>query len=138
MIKLFIDSDVILDVLIEREEYLHAAELMTCLVEKKYEGYTTPVVIANIHYIMSKYASFKKSIQNIKRLRSFLSILTIDEEIIDSALHSEFKDFEDAIQYAASKQNGIDFIITRNKGDYKTSDITVLDAREFLELNIER
>lgn len=134
MTKLFIDSDIILDLLIKRDNYIYAAELMTCLMNKKYKGYTTPIVISNIHYIMSKFGSYKKSIQNIKKLRAFLSIMSIDEGIIDEALDSEFKDFEDSIQYITSNRNKIDFIITRNKNDYKKSEITVLDAKEFMEL----
>ena len=135
MTKLFIDSDIILDLLIERDNYIHTAELMTCLINKKYKGYTTPIVISNIHYIMSKYVNYTKSMQNIKKLRTFLSILPIDEEIIDEALYLNFNDFEDSIQYITSKRNNIDFIITRNKNDYKKSEITVLNAKEFLELN---
>lgn len=135
MTKLFIDSDIILDLLIKREHYIHAAMLMTDLMNKKFLGYTSPIVISNIHYIMSKYESSKKSIQTIKKLRILLSILPVDESTIDEALSLDFKDFEDAIQYVAAKNNNMDFIITRNKNDYENSKISVLNAREFLELS---
>ncbi len=135
MTKLFIDSDIILDVLIKREHYIYAAKLMTDLLNKKFIGYTSPIVIANIHYIMAKYENSSKSIQNIKKLRIILSILPIDETIIDEAISLNFLDFEDAIQYVTAKNNHIDFIITRNKSDYKNSKITVLNAEEFLRLS---
>ena len=136
MTKLFIDSDVILDLLMKRDDYISSAELMTKIVNKEYSGYTSPIVIANIHYIMSKYEDKKKSMHNIRKLRKFLSILTIDEEIIDEAIFSDATDFEDAIQYITSEKNEIDFIITRNKKDYKNSRLPVLNTKEFLRLDL--
>ncbi|MCK5672700.1 MAG: PIN domain-containing protein [Spirochaetales bacterium] len=135
MIKIFIDSDIILDLFLKRNEYESAAELMTGLVEKKYLGYTTPIVVANIHYIMTKLESKNKSIENIKKLRKFMSILTVDEEVIDDALSLGANDFEDSIQYIASEKYKMDFVITRNKKDYKKCKLTVLNAQEFLRLD---
>lgn len=134
MIKLYIDSDIILDLLVKRNDYDNAAELMTKINKKKYKGYTTPLAVANIHYIMTKFGGKKKSIKNIRKLRKIISILSIDEEIVDEALLSDNTDFEDAIQYIASEKNNIDFIITRNKGDFKNSKLPVLNAKEFLRI----
>ncbi len=135
MIKLYIDSDIILDLLLKRYDYYNnAAELMTKIDKRKYKGYTTPLVIANIHYIMAKFGGKKKSIKNIRKLRKLISILSIDEEIVDEALLSDNTDFEDAIQYITSEKNNIDFIITRNKGDFKNSKLPVLNAEEFLRI----
>ena len=134
MIKLYIDSDIILDLLLKRNDYDNAAELMTKINKKKYKGYTTPLAVANIHYIMTKFGGKKKSIKNIRKLRKIISILSIDEEIVDEALLSDNTDFEDAIQYIASEKNNIDFIITRNKGDFKNSKLPVLNAKEFLRI----
>lgn len=135
MIKLYIDSDIILDLLLKRYDYYNnAAELMTKIDKRKYKGYTTPLVIANIHYIMTKFGGKKKSIMNIRKLRKIISILSIDEEIVDEALLSDNTDFEDAIQYITSEKNNIDFIITRNKGDFKKSKLPVLNADEFLRI----
>ena len=135
MTKIFIDSDIILDLLLKRNEYNSAAELMTGLIDKKYLGYTTPIVVANIHYIMTKLESKTKSIENIKKLRKFISILSIDEEIIDDALSLGASDFEDSIQYIASERYKMDFVITRNKKDYKKCKLSVLNAQEFLILD---
>ena len=135
MIKLFIDSDIILDLLIKRKEYESSALLFTQLEKRDFIGFTTPIVIANVHYIMTKYAGKKKSILNLRKIRKMLSILTLDEEIIDEALYSDAPDFEDSIQYIVSEKNEIDFIITRNKDDYKGSKLPTLTATEFLEMN---
>ncbi|ADK79551.1 type II toxin-antitoxin system VapC family toxin [Sediminispirochaeta smaragdinae] len=136
MIKLFIDSDIVLDLLIKRNEFESSAILFTQIDRKEFQGFTSPIVFANVHYIMTKYAGKEKSILNLRRIRKILSLLTINEEVIDEALYSDAPDLEDSIQYIASEKNGIDFIITRNKKDYKGSKIPALSATEFLEMNI--
>jgi len=137
MIKLFIDSDIILDLLIKRNEYQSSAKLFTIIENKELKGYTSPIVFANVHYIMTKYGGKEKSILNLRILRKFLSILTLDEEILNEALYAEAPDFEDSIQYISSEKNEIDFIITRNKKDYKRSKIPALTATEFLKINLK-
>lgn len=134
MIKIFIDSDIILDLLLKRKEYAHSAQLMTEIVSGKLKGYTSPIVIANIHYIMCKLESKKKSLDNIRKLRKIISILSVTEEIIDKALLLEAPDFEDSIQFITSEKNKMDFIITRNRKDFKESRVPVMDAQEFLSL----
>lgn len=136
MTKVFIDSDVILDLLIKRNEYKSSALLFTLIDKEELKGYTSPIVFANVHYIMTKYGGKDKSIENLKKLRKLLSIMTIDEEIMDEALNIIAPDFEDSIQYIAASKNDIDFIITRNLKDYKGSKIPVMTAKEFLESRI--
>ena len=137
MIELFIDSDIVLDVLIKRNEFESSAQLFTLLENEELKGYTTAIVLANLHYIMTKYGGKEKSIITIRKLRKILSILSLTEEIIDEALYTEAPDFEDSIQYIVSEKNGIDFIITKNKKNYKGSKVPALTAREFMDLNIQ-
>jgi predicted nucleic acid-binding protein len=137
MTKLFIDSDIILDLLIKRNEYDSSAKLFTLIDKKLFSGFTSPIVIANVHYIMTKYSGKEKSIQNLKLIRKLLNIVCIDEEIIDEALNENASDFEDSIQYIASFKNEIDFIITRNVKDYKGSKVPVLTAKDFLEITLK-
>jgi predicted nucleic acid-binding protein len=59
-------------------------------------------------------------------------LLSVDKKIINDSLESGFYDFEDAVQYYTAKSSGIEIIITRNKKDYITEDITVMSADEFL------
>ena len=84
---------------------------------------------------MIKLENKNKSIENIKKLRKIISILTINEEIIDDALSLGAVDFEDSFQYITSEKNKMDFVVTRNKKDYKMSKLPVLDAKEFLILD---
>jgi predicted nucleic acid-binding protein len=134
MNRLFIDSDVLIDLLAQRENYVEMATLMTIIGEKKAAAFTTPIVLANVDYIITKYSSKAKSRKAIKSLRKRLSILPMDEKIVDTALESEFTDFEDALQYYAAEKQGIDFIITRNKKDYARGDLKVLTAQEYMDI----
>ena len=135
MTKIFLDSDVLLDLFFKRDDFESISEIMTNIVDKRYIGYTSPIVIANIHYLMTKLGNKKKSLSNIKKLRTIISILTIDEKIIDDALSLNAVDFEDSIQFLTAEKNHIDCIITRNKKDFKKSKLPIYNAKEFLELN---
>ncbi len=135
MQKIFVDADVILDLLAKREpHYKYAATLFTLIDRSKVKAFTSPVVISNIYYILRKLKKREFAGNKVRKLRLLLNVLTVNEKIIDLALSSSFKDFEDAIQYYASVENRIDFIITRNKKDYKPSEIPVVLPEEYLNI----
>jgi predicted nucleic acid-binding protein len=62
-----------------------------------------------------------------------VKVAPLDDKIVELALVSDFKDFEDAIQYNTALENGIDVIITRNKKDFKNSKLPIMNAREYLK-----
>lgn len=134
MNSLFVDSDILIDLLAQRENYLEAAALMTIIAEEKATAFTTPIVLANVDYVITKYSTRAKSRKAIRALRKRLSILTIDEKVVDAALESEFLDFEDALQYYAAEKQGVDFIITRNKKDYSKGSLRVVTAQEYMNM----
>ena len=135
MLRIFIDSDIILDLLARREPYyIHAAKLFTLIDRKEILAYTSPLVFANLHYILSKLKSNSQALKYLKELKSLVNVLPIDEKIIDRSLSSEFRDFEDAIQYFTAKAADVSFLISRNKKDYKKATITVCTAEEFLKI----
>ncbi|RJQ57356.1 MAG: PIN domain-containing protein [Stygiobacter sp.] len=134
MIKLFVDSDIILDLLAEREpHYIHAARLFTLINQNKIIAYTSPLIFANLHYLLKKQTANFVALKSLRKLKTLINILPIDERVIEQSLNSEFNDFEDAIQYYTAVNNGITLIITRNKIDYKRSKIDILTAEEFLK-----
>ena len=135
MNKIFIDTDIILDLLTKREpHYLYAAKIFSLIEENKIAAFTSPIILANIYYILARITNRKNSFENIRKLASFLKIAPIDEQIIILALNSNFKDFEDALQYYAAKKQEILFLITRNKTDYIVKDITILTAEEYIKM----
>ncbi len=135
MQKIFIDTDIILDLLAERQQfYENAAALFTLIDRGKILGFTSPVVFANLHYILSKQLSKKYAITSLKKLRTLIQIVPVDEKIIDLSLESGFTDFEDAIQYHTAISAGLSTLITRNIKDYKNPTITVCSPEEYLRM----
>ncbi len=132
--KVFLDTDVILDLLTEREPHFKAAvELFLYIQDKTVWAYTSPVIIANIFYILNRHLDRKKAIQSLIKLRSLVKVLNCGDRVIELALSSDFKDFEDAIQYYTALENNIDILITRNVKDYKTANITISTPLEYIK-----
>ena len=132
--KLFIDSDVILDVLEKREPfYEYSAQILTLGDEKKDQLFTTSLVIANVYYIMRKHLGIEKAKENMRKLRIIVNVISVNEKEVDLALNSEMSDFEDALQYFTAVDNKIEFIITRNTRDYKNPKLIVQTPQEYIE-----
>ena len=137
--KLFVDSDIILDVLAQRDMYYEsAAEIFDLGYAKKLDLYTTAVVFANVFYIIRKKFGMEKSREYIKNLRLIIKVLPINEKIVDEALSSKISDFEDGLQYFSAKENRIPIILTRNIKDYKEKGIIAQTAEEFLKIHSNR
>jgi len=133
--EIFVDSDILLDLLLKREPYYISAAKMLSLAEKgKLAVYTTPVVVTNIYYIIRELTDNTNALQYIRKLLSFVKIIPLDEKTLLLAIDSKFTDFEDAIQYYAAKSRGIACLITRNKSDYKVTDIVICTAEEYLKI----
>lgn len=71
----------------------------------------------------------------LEKIRVVFNVAAVDEKVIDLSLASDFKDFEDAVQYYSAVLAKVDYIITRNKGDYADDKIPVLTSEEFLALS---
>jgi predicted nucleic acid-binding protein len=134
--RVFIDTDVILDLLLAREPFFSAATRLFLLVQdRKVEGCVSPLSFSNLFYILRKELSGPEAIAALRKLKLLTSVLLIDERTIELALASSFTDFEDAIQYYSALSNEVDVIVTRNKRDYKTAKLLVLTAEECVELH---
>jgi predicted nucleic acid-binding protein len=135
--KIFVDSDIILDVLMERAGFYESAAGMFDLgIAKEVELFTTAVVLANVFYFIRKKYGIEKSKGLLKKLRLFIGILPLEEKIVDMALDSKFGDFEDGLQYFSSKENAITVLTTRNGRDYKEKDIPIQTADEYMKSKI--
>ena len=136
--KIFVDSDIILDLLAKRDLfYTHAAELFTLAYKGKIELYTTALVLANVFYLLRKINGQTEAKRQLKDLRLLINILPISENIVDMSLNSIITDFEDGLQYFAAKENNLLAIITRNKNDYKIKDIIIQTASDYIQMHKE-
>ena len=133
MTKIFLDTNVVLDFILKRDDFAEDAAMIFDLGERKKLKLTlSSLSVNNVDYIVSKIESKKKSRQIIIKLLSLVEILTVNETTIKKAAMSEFKDFEDAIQNFCAEDEGLNHIITRNLKDYKKSNLSVLTPKEFL------
>ena len=133
MNKIFIDSDVILDLLAQRIPHFHFSALLFTFADMgKLEMYTSPTVFCNVFYILRKQLGIEKAKSALRKLRLIINIVDTSEKTIDCALNSDFADFEDAIQCYTAQDHQISTIITRNIKDYKTAGILVQTPEIFL------
>lgn len=135
MDNVLIDTDVILDFFFDREPFAKfATEILNRCEEEKISGFTTPVIICNVYYLLRKTSNHQLITEKIKQLLNIIEITEMDEEVVLNALNSEFKDFEDALQNFAAIQNGkINIILTRNIKDFKKSKLAVLTPETYLK-----
>jgi predicted nucleic acid-binding protein len=133
--KIFLDNDVILDISIARETDIKDSVKLINMVEAgEFKGYTSSVIFTNTYYIQRKLTNHSTSINFLKKLRLIVTVVNVDDIIIQKALESGWEDFEDSVQYFAAVHNKIDYIITRNTTDYKKSTIPVYTPTEFLSM----
>ena len=134
MENVFIDTDVIVDFLTDRKPFsLESAKIFSLIDQKKIKGCVSSLSFSNIYYVLRKFGTHKKVISSLQELSEMVDILKVDGDIVKSALTSDFKDFEDSIQYfAAQEHKKVDCIITRNIKDYKDSSIPVMTPETFL------
>ncbi|MEJ8598251.1 PIN domain-containing protein [Riemerella anatipestifer] len=134
MQKIFLDTNIVLDFLGKRENFYDAsAKVLTLADRKKIKVYTTSNTISTTYYLLSKFENSRIALEKIRKFKLLCSISTINDEVIDKAVNSRFKDFEDAIQYFSAVATNCDLIITRNEKDFKNALIPVMNAESYLQ-----
>lgn len=135
MRKLFIDTNIVIDLLSRRAPYFEASAMLFSLADKKQIELTiSSLTIANTSYVLLRQMDAGKAKSILRKLRLIVTILPLDDKIVGLALNDEnFSDFEDALQYFTALENGQDLIITRNLKDFKHSKLPVMTAQQFIE-----
>ncbi len=134
MKKVFLDTDIILDLLLERKPFNLPSMLVFEKAEKSLiDLNASAVTFTNLFYILGKSYSYSKVYSMLNEVCISVNILNVDSKIIKHALLSENPDFEDSVQKETAVANGMDVILTRNIKDYKDSIIPVMNADEFLK-----
>lgn len=134
MINILLDTNIILDLFAAREPfYTEAAELFSSADKKAIKLSVSALSLANTHYILSKFTNDQEARKILRNFKVIVTILPLDEKVVELALNSDFKDFEDAIQYFTAIENDQKLIVTRNKSDFKASKIPIMTPGEFLK-----
>lgn len=131
--RIFLDTNVMLDLLGERIPYYESIAKIASLADK---GILTmvvsPISFATVNYFLSKYENEKVAREKLRKFKIICEICVLDESTIEKGLNSSFKDFEDALQYIGATISKCEIIITRNGKDFKKSLLPVMTAEEFL------
>ena len=134
MERIFVDSDIILDMLGNREPfYKHAAELFSLADKGEIQLFVSSLSFANLNYLLSKQYSADQAKKKLLKFKTLVSVLSVTDKIVELDLSSDFKDFEDGLQYFTATENGIKRLLTRNLKDFRTSEIIVMTAEQFLK-----
>ncbi|OFY51075.1 MAG: twitching motility protein PilT [Bacteroidetes bacterium GWF2_41_31] len=135
MKRLFIDTNIVIDLLSRKEPfYEESANLFSLADQKIIELNISSLTVANTSYALLRQTNSQKAKEILRKLRLIVNILPLDDKIVGLALNDDsFSDFEDALQYFTAIENGQDLIITRNLKDFKASDLPVMTARQFLQ-----
>jgi len=131
-IKCYVDTNVYLNSIEDRDEKI-SFKVLTFLEERGIKIFVNDLSIINIHYITRKSINREVIKTELKKILAKHSLVSVDKFIIENSLDSEFKDFEDGVQYFCAKRVEADFIITGNPKDFKKSKIKIFTPLEFYE-----
>jgi predicted nucleic acid-binding protein len=132
MNKLFIDTNIVLDLLGKREPFYDAAAKLFSLADRgKVKLYISSLTFANTNYVLSKLKSKKEARVILLKFKILVVVLELNDKIIELSLNDDdFKDFEDGLQYYTALENEAEIIITRNLKDFKASKVPVMTASQ--------
>jgi predicted nucleic acid-binding protein len=132
-VKILIDTNVVLDIALNRRPFVKQAALLWRLAERgEVTACLSNTSITDIFYIINKHAGQEKARAFIADILDTFRLADIDEEGFREALGTGMRDFEDAVQYVICTRNGCDALVTRNKGDFGDR-ANVLDPAELIE-----
>lgn len=133
MQRLFLDTNVMLDLLGERRPYYNSIAHIASLADKgKVQIVVSSLSYATTFYILSKYERTDSVKNKLRKFKILSEVSSLNETVVEKALNSDFKDFEDALQYHCAVNSNCNYIITRNGKDFKNSNIPIMTSEEYL------
>lgn len=131
--KVLFDTNVILDLLLDREPFANAAAELVGRVETgKFVGLLCATTVTTLFYLAAKTVGRVQAIEQIRMLLSLFEVAQVNRTVLENALGLGFSDFEDAVLHEAARLSGADVIVTRNVKDFGGAMISVLMPGELL------
>ncbi|MDM8546202.1 PIN domain-containing protein [Candidatus Venteria ishoeyi] len=129
--KILFDINIILDVLLNRKDFVNLSATLLGFVEnKRLEGYLCATSLTTIDYLIAKSLNRSQARIEIKKLLTLFQIAEVNHKVLRLSVESEFKDFEDAVQYYSAECLKLNGLVTRNLKDYKTATLPVYSPDE--------
>ena len=133
--KVLFDTNIILDVLLDRQPFAeHASFLMSKVERSEINGFLCATTVTTIHYLLSKYLDKERAINSINSIMALFEVASVNRLVIENALKSKFTDFEDSVLHESARHAGAEYIITRNIKDFKNTKIPAFTPTEFLNM----
>jgi len=129
-VNIYLDTNILVNILLDRD-FGRSRAILEFLALQDYKIFVNDITIINIVYITRKFYTKDTIKLELKKLKELIHIVCANSEIIELAFESNFKDFEDGVQYFCAKSVNCDLIITDNKKDFIYSNIDVMDSMEF-------
>ena len=132
--QVLIDTNVILDAILQRGEFSRLARLLVRKHEEKlFQGFVSAAAITDVYFIVDKERKREFALLAVKKVVRMLTVIPVNLAIIESAFELPMDDFEDAVQAATAQDFGIDIVVTRDKTGFNNSGLHVYSPEEFLE-----
>lgn len=132
--KILLDTNIIVDVALERQPYFEASQQVLLLVEQeRIEGYLSASTFGDLYYIIRRARGREWTMDFLNWLVTFCQIATVNEVVIEMALNANFRDFEDAIQYSTAVINQLDSIVTRNPQDFPVTSPRIITPHQLVQ-----
>jgi len=133
--RVLIDVNVVLDVLADREPFAEDSAAVLGEVEAgNLDGYLAAHTVTTLHFLLAKHLGRARTRRALSDLLSLVRLVPVDEDRIHHALAANWKDFEDAVQAACAEKEGVDYLVTHNKSDFRKSAIKAVTPAELLAL----
>ena len=127
------DTNVVLDVLLEREPFVDAAAKLFALVDNgRIRGSVCATTVTTVFYIAAKDFGQRRARDQVHGLLGLFEVAAVDRDVLDGALDIDFADYEDAVLHEAARAAGANAIVTRDRGGFAGSAIPALDPQEML------
>ncbi|CAA6804144.1 MAG: Putative nucleic acid-binding protein, contains PIN domain [uncultured Sulfurovum sp.] len=131
--KILLDTNIVLDVLLAREPFVDMAKEIFILVEnKELIGYLCATSVTTLHYLVGRSTNKKEADEIIEKLLTLFEVSAVTKEVLKEASKNNGLDYEDSVIYTAADYSEIDIIVTRDKKGFKESKVSVLSPNEFL------
>jgi len=132
-VRVLFDTNVVLDVLLDREPHAGVAARLFALVDReRLDGVVCATTVTTVHYLAAKAMGPRQASKLVREVLDLFAVAPVDSHVLDIALRLGFDDFEDAVVHEAARACGAAGIVTRNGGDFGRASLPVFDPQELL------
>jgi predicted nucleic acid-binding protein len=132
-LRVLFDTNVVLDVLLDREPFVTpAAHLFSRVEQGALDGLLCATTITTVHYLASRVVGKERAQEEIVKLLALFEIAPVTRTVLETALTRGFSDFEDAVMHEAARHADVQALVTRDAKDFQKASLTVYSPTELV------